>query len=88
VQEFHRAGTVDEGHRLAEEGRRGDVRLDAHGVAARLRLCVADAVAARHPAGALDGAGAFENRFEKGRLAALEGADDGDAPWAPVRSAV
>jgi hypothetical protein len=61
VQEFHRAGAVDEGHRLAEERRSGDVRLDAHGMGTRLRLRVADRVAARHPAGALDRAGPFEN---------------------------
>jgi hypothetical protein len=80
VQEFHRTGAIDEGHRFAEECRGGDVRLDAHAVAARLRLPVADRIAVGYAAGALDGAGPLKYRFEKGCLAALEGADDGDAP--------
>ena len=88
VHEFHRAGAIDEGHGLAEERRARHVGLDAHAVGAGLGAGIAHAVAVRHAAGAADGSGAFQDRFEEGGLAALKRADDGDASRAPGLSAV
>ena len=67
--EFDRAGAVDEGEVVAEEGDVGDVELDAHAVVAGFGGGVADRVLVGDRALARHGAGAGENGFEKCRLA-------------------
>ncbi len=88
VDEFDRAGTIDEGVGLAHEARRGDRQLDAHVVMARLLAGVADRGARIDGALALDRAGAREDRFEESGLAALERAHQRDAPGARGSCAV
>ena len=80
VDEFDRAGTIDEGVAVAHEIGGGDRELDAHLVMARLLGGIADAGAGIHRALALDRAGAREDRFEQRGLAALERAHQRDAP--------
>ena len=81
LDEFDRAGAIDEGVAVAHEigGREG--RLDAHLVAAGFLAGVAHRGACVHRALARNGAGAGENRFEQCGLAALEWAHQRDAPW-------
>jgi hypothetical protein len=88
VQEFRRAGAIDEGHGVAEEIHRGHVGLDAHAVGAGLRAAVAHAVAVGDPARPGNRAGPLQDRLQESGLAALEWADDGNASRAPRSSAV
>ncbi|CAM5223063.1 hypothetical protein BTHI11S_02761 [Bosea thiooxidans] len=79
VQELDRAGAVDEMEGIAEELDRRDARLRAHLMRARFRRGIADRVAALHRACSRQGAAPHQDALEQGRLAALEGTDDGDA---------
>ena len=88
VDEFNRARTVDERIAVALESGGGDGELHAHAVVARLLAAVADRGARLHRALALDRAGAGEDRFQQGRLAALERAHQRDAPWTRSSCAV
>ena len=81
--ELDRAGAIDEGVAVAEEGRGRDRELDAHLVMARLGRGVADRRARLDRALARDRAGARQDAFEKRGLAALEWAHQCDAPWTP-----
>jgi hypothetical protein len=80
VHEFNGTRTVDERVVVAHEacGRDGD--LDAHLVVARFLAGVAHGVASIDRSLALDRAGTGKDRFEQGRLAALERAHQRDAP--------
>ena len=80
VDEFDRAGAIDEGVAVAHEVGGGDGELDAHLVMARLLGGVADRGAGLDRALALDRAGARQDRFEQRGLAALERAHQRDAP--------
>ena len=82
VLEFDRAGRVDEGEAVAEEGGVGNVELDAHAVVARFRGSVSNRVPVRHLALARDGAGANEDGFEQGGLAGEIGPNQCDAAGA------
>ena len=81
VDEFDRAGAIDESVTVAHETGGGDRELDAHLVMARFLAGVADGGARLDRALALDRAGAREDRFEQRGLAALERAHQRDAPW-------
>jgi hypothetical protein len=80
VHEFNGARTIDEGVIIAHEIRGRDRNLDAHFVVARLLAGIAYSIACVDRSLALDCAGTGENRFEQGRLAALERAHQRDAP--------
>ncbi len=88
VDEFDRAGTIDEGVAVAHESRGGDRELDAHAMVARLLAGVADRGPGVDGALALDRAGAGEDCFEQRGLAALERAHQRDAPWTRSSCAV
>ncbi len=77
--EFHRAGAVHEGQRVAHELRRGEAGFHAHGVRPRLGRTVGHGAARRNGILARYRAGAGEYGFKKGRFSAGEGTDDGDA---------
>ena len=88
VDEFDRAGTIDESVAVAHEIGGGDGELDAHLVVARFLAGVTDRVSGLDGALARDRAGAGEDRFEQRRLAALERAHQRDAPWTRSSCAV
>ena len=75
MRKLDRAGAVDESVAVAEIVDGGDIGLDAGGVGARLGAGIADRRAVAHRSLARQGAGAGEDAFEQGRLAALERAD-------------
>ena len=81
MREFDRAGTIDEGVAVAHESRGGGGEADAHLVMAGLRAGVADGGSGIDAAGARDGAGARQDRFEKCGFTALERAHQRNAPW-------
>ena len=78
MREFDRAGQVDEGEAVAQIIDGSDIGFDAGGVGARLGAAVADRGAVAHRTLPRQGAGAGENAFEQGGLAALERTDEGD----------
>ena len=86
--ELHRAGAVDEGVGVAQKIRGGGVELDAHAVGAGRLGGVADGRSVLDAALARNRAGAVKNGFQKGRLAALIGAHERDAPRAGRSAAV
>ena len=88
VDEFDRAGTIDEGVAVAHEIGGGDGNLHAHAVMAGFLAAVADRGPRIHRALAPDHAGAGEDRFEQRRLAALERAHQRNAPWTRSSCAV
>jgi len=77
--ELDGAGAVDEGQAVAHEFGGGDRRLDAHRMVAGFGRMVADGAPGRNGILPRDGAGARQDRFKKGCLAACEGTDNGDA---------
>ena len=81
VNEFDRAGAVEEGIGVAHEIGGGDRQLDAHFVMARFFAGVADRIAGLDVALARDHAGAGEDRLKQRGLAALERTDQRDAAW-------
>src|SRR5262249_2209270 len=82
VGELDGARTVDEGVAFIHEGGGGDGGLHAHAVVAGFLAGVADGGARFDCALPLNCPGAGEDRFEKGRLAALERPDERNASWA------
>ncbi len=80
VDEFDRAGTIDEGEALTHEIGGGDREFHAHRVMACLLAGVADRGPCLHRALAPDGAGAGEDRFEERGLTALERAHQRNTP--------
>ena len=78
VDEFDRARSVEEGEPVAEVIDAGDIGLDAHGVAARLRARIADAGAFAHRALPRHAAAARQDPLEKAGFAALKRSDDRD----------
>ena len=80
VDEFDRAGAVEEGETVAHIIDAGDIGLDAHRMGARLGAGIADAGALAHRALARRAAAARQNGFEKAGFAALKGADERDQP--------
>ena len=81
VDEFDRAGTIDESIGVAHEIGAGDGEFDGHFMMTRFLAGVADRVLRIDRALTLDRAGAREDRLEQRRLAALERAHQCDAPW-------
>jgi hypothetical protein len=88
LDEFDRAGAIDESIAVAHEIGGGDGELDAHLVVARLFAGVTHRVARIDGALALNRAGAGEDRFEQRGLAALERAHQRDAPWTRYSCAI
>ena len=84
VDEFDRAGTIDEGVAVAHESGGGDGSFHAHLVMAGFLAGVADGGAGVDRALARDRAGAREDRLEQCGLAALEWAHQCDAPGTHV----
>ena len=80
TEEFDRSGTVDEGVAIFEIVGAGDIGLDVHHVDAGFRRGVADGVALGDAALPVDGPGARQHCFQKGRLAASERPHQCDAP--------
>ncbi len=80
VNEFDRAGAIDEGVVVAEEIRGRDRELDAHLVVTRFRRSIADRRAGLDRSLSRDRAGARQDRLKQRGLAALEGAHQCDAP--------
>src|SRR5207237_9512311 len=76
----HRAGTIDKGISVAHEACGGGSKADAHLVVAGLGAGVAEGSAGIDTAGARDGTGACQYRFEKCGFTALEWAHQRDAP--------
>jgi hypothetical protein len=79
VQKFHGSGAIHEGEGVAHETDGRHVRLDAHGVGARLRAGVPDSVTIGDAPRPLNRSGALQDGLEERGLAALERADDCDA---------
>ena len=75
VDEFDRAGAIEEGVAVAHERRGGDGQLDAHLVMARFLAGVAYRVTGLDRTLPRDRAGARENRLKQGGFAALKRAD-------------
>ena len=78
VDEFDRAGAIEESQPVAHVVDAGDVGLDAHGVVARLGARIADARAFAHGSLPRQTSAARQDPLEKARLSALERADNGD----------
>ena len=81
VDEFNRAREIGQRVGIAHEGGAGHREFDAHLVIARFLAGVADRIPRLDRTLALDRAGAGQDRFEQGRLAALEWAHQRNAPW-------
>ncbi len=77
--EFDRARGIQESQTFAHEVGRGDNRLDAHLVSARLGRIIADGIACSHCILPGNGAGPGKDSFQKGGLAARKGTDNADA---------
>ena len=81
VDEFNRAREIGQRVGVAHEGGAGHREFDAHLVIARFLAGVADRIPRLDRTLALYRAGAGQDRFEQGRLAALEWAHQRNAPW-------
>ena len=81
VDEFDRARKIDERVGVAHEGGAGHREFDAHLVIACFLARVTDRIPRLDRTLALNRASAGKDRFEQGRLAALEWAHQRDAPW-------
>ena len=81
MDEFDRAGKIDEGVGVAHEIGGGDREFDAHVVIACFLAAVTDRSPRIDRTLALDRASAGKDRFEQRRLAALEWAHQRNAPW-------
>src|SRR5215471_5119963 len=88
VDEFDGPRAIDEGVAVAHERRRGDADLDAHAMVARFLARIAYRRSRIHGPLPWDGPGAGEYRFQQSCLAALEWADQCDAPRARGTGAV
>ena len=80
MDEFDRAGAIEEGEAVAHIIDAGDIGLDAHRMGARLGAGIADAGAFAHRTLARRAAAARQNGFQKAGFAALKGADQRDQP--------
>src|SRR5450432_1394639 len=86
MDEFDRAGAIEESEAVAHIVDAGDIRLDAHRMGARLGAGIADAGALAHRALARRAAAARQDRLQKTGLAALKGAHQRDQPRARYSS--
>src|SRR6185437_8278889 len=78
VDEFDRARGIEESEPVAEIVDAGDIGLDAHRMAARLRTRIADGRAFAHRPLPRDAPAARQYPLEKAGFAALKRPDDGD----------
>src|SRR5262249_14963161 len=86
--EFDGPWAIDEGVAVAHERRRGDADLDAHAMVARFLARIAYGRSRIDGPLPCDGPGAGEYRFQQSCPAALEWADQCDAPRARGTGAV